>query len=636
VPLKRITNKSTRRPIFAAVLGGVGLLCLLWIVIAILHGEKPSTAPGSERMTVFTRGETALAATNRYGEISLKGIPAQAYFTDDGAYLFYDAEVNGTMNLYRLSISSKKSRKAGGELILRNVTKGWIASADGAYVYFVRQGSVRLWRAADSTDTQIQSGGQMYGESGSKAIFLTAKSGGGVQRIQRIHPGQEPQEIAAQAAIVSFHSQPVQELLLKVPNADTTQSLQIVTADGAPTTIAAAVTEIADNYTPGGNLYYLSSIVPATDTTETPAAETEDESTDTPGSKYYTDSYKEADARIKKPNRTDYPNGWLTSWGGDLLYENDMKSYRAKERRDSARQAVEVILSDPTSVTTAASELCVWTGKMSYKLTENILSLQFLNAYTLNGSPAIVYHKYLLERTEQDKPSVEELAALLESGGQEAVRERILGVKSDPADLGMWLLRIVNGSPVEVALQEKSETGEWSFAFINGGNTLLALQTNADKTTSSLYASAVTETAMEPSVLLNAAVRTDNWSGLTTDGLYYKSSEDDGTQALYWYNGLENKELFRAANMNIYVAPGTDKALLFADMQAEAAHLWLCENGEAEELASQAASPILTDTYCWFIRINADGTKEILRRGPKQSARIADNADALISVWEEP
>lgn len=297
--------------------------------------------------------------------------------TADGDYLIYttqSAKVSKKYDLYVCDISSSSKAKKGAKLIDYGVEKDF--DYGGGILYYSKQNenNLSVTTVAYNLDKNKKSDvdfavTEMFIPVGSDAVYYL-KQLSDSQSLYVYSPSEGSRELVKNVANVHFFSNDTTgEVIYEIGSYNEGESeLFKVTPGSNPIQIATMVSEVFyDNYTVGGNLFYLVK-------SESPKSWRD----------IIEDDMEQEDALIKEPNKSDY----TFIFGFSIQYQLDMEKYRRKSARDTIRQTLDEKFGEDMFAQGYA--LYAASADGSKKLADNVTADE-VYALSESGTPSAIF-----------------------------------------------------------------------------------------------------------------------------------------------------------------------------------------------------------------------------------------------------
>lgn len=522
-----------RKIIIASIAGGLALVAGL-VLLAVRQG---ALAPAASYAVIYEKGSENLFLALPEGNFQLAGKGSdQQVFSDDGKYFYYDtvaagADDDAVYDLYLMHLKQSRSREQGGEKVAQGIRGAWSVSSGGRYAVWIEsKGNVlQLYDAAQETAQELASGVEALYAAPGYDVFFFSKANGELFRCN-IKQGQRPERMAGDVKNVQFFSggspEAPQVIAYYLQQAGESLDLYALGQTGGAVLVAQAPARVFfEDYTPGGNLYFLKQgqAGAASVTVEDPA--------------------KESDAAMQEPKKQSTGGGRISKWlsgvfGINANYEKEKAAYDKKLERDAVRAAASDALNHLPQ-NGGVLDCYVYDGE-SAKLLASGVRENGVAVRRTEGRPAVLYEKQHAEDDAGETAviALDSLVASYRSGGVSAVRDAIYALTDSGAQsLGYTLAMMTATGPSEVAMGLGfGGSAGWEAIFLPGRETMLYLERDVEGGRYSFYSYDMTDYGLSERRQVDV-----NVEAVTPmqGGVYYSKQESDVKGLSLYYDAPE-------------------------------------------------------------------------------------------------
>ena len=428
--------------------------------------------------------------------------------SDDGKTLIFSqdtASQSGESDILLIDFNKYSSVKNLGTVIATGVSDNWTTDSNCRFICYQKDGTYynlktdsNEKRAVAEKNATILS--QPYGEN----IYYTVKKSEKTM-LYRHNFTKGAEAFGEVTDVKIFSKNDAFEIFYTVPDSDGLLTLNKITDNGEELKISDKVSKVLfDGYDIGGNLYYL--------TANDSALSWND---------FVQDSYADADATAKKPDKEDYMIEIGFLFGYETLdktaYNKALENYNKALKRQEIRAALDK--TDPASVASPGYNIKIYDGKLSKELARNVPAENIVSLAP-TGTPRVIYKSFGSSSKILDINSLYNIA--VSQTVNDAVNYFINCIKDSSGASGSYKYSQYDGNKViEYDFKPKTNINNCEISFI-GKNIIITAVKNKDKTYD-LYINRLENKALGKYELLFGNV---TYYKIESDKLIFKTTDD--------------------------------------------------------------------------------------------------------------
>ncbi len=345
-------------------------------------------------------------------------------------------------------------------------------------------------------------------------------------KVLYVYTGEAPKEICRGVSNIMLYSDcetPHVVFEEKPLDGSAGTNLYIAYSGQEPKLIAQNVTNIMyDQYEPGGNIYYFKS-----------------KQQDVSWTSVIADEYRESDANVTKPVRSDF----FSFFGISAGYNEALREYQDKEIRDEIRTALDTAFTQGAFAAPVYTA-CAYDGKNCVELTNEVDPASVYSVCKW-GSPKIIYESKELKAANTDISALVSIAQ--RSNLDEVINYASSIVSSGIKSKGMALSVYTDSGSAQYPLNGY-DTKKTLFSFSKGGDRFFAFVKDGVSEKVVVYASALGGKALEPSSPLTVDTNVASYVFTDQEMLYLKLDSGKNYGDLFSFTDGGKTKIFNAVS----------------------------------------------------------------------------------------